>query len=109
MDLAGVTDRIEDESAIAQIEIQAKYRGYIDRQREEVVRREQHEETVLPSDMDYTDVRGLSNEVQQKLKQHRPETLGQASRISGITPAAISLLLVHLKRRLGRAAHKTAA
>jgi tRNA uridine 5-carboxymethylaminomethyl modification enzyme len=80
-----------------QVEIQAKYEGYIERQREEVARRADYENRALP-DLDYRDVRGLSAEVQQKLNQHRPQTLGQAARIAGVTPAAISLLLVHLKR-----------
>jgi tRNA uridine 5-carboxymethylaminomethyl modification enzyme len=82
----------------AQVEIQAKYEGYIERQREEVARHAGLESRALPPDLDYREVRGLSAEVQQKLNRHRPETLGQAARISGITPAAISLLLVHLKR-----------
>jgi tRNA uridine 5-carboxymethylaminomethyl modification enzyme len=81
-----------------QVEIQAKYEGYIDRQREEVARRAEFEDRVLPPEIDYREVRGLSAEVQQKLNRHRPETLGQAARISGVTPAAISLLLVYLKR-----------
>ena len=81
-----------------QVEIQAKYQGYIERQRDEIARQEGHEMTQLPLDMDYADVRGLSIEVRQKLNQHKPQTLGQAARISGVTPAAISLLLVHLKR-----------
>jgi tRNA uridine 5-carboxymethylaminomethyl modification enzyme len=81
-----------------QVEIQAKYEGYIERQRDEVARRGEFEARVLPSDLDYREVRGLSSEVQQKLNRHRPETVGQAARISGVTPAAISLLLVHLKR-----------
>jgi tRNA uridine 5-carboxymethylaminomethyl modification enzyme len=81
-----------------QVEIQAKYSGYIERQRQEVERRERQETTPLPKDLDYRSVRGLSIEVQQKLDAQRPETVGQASRISGVTPAAISLLLVHLKR-----------
>jgi tRNA uridine 5-carboxymethylaminomethyl modification enzyme len=82
----------------AQVEIQAKYEGYIERQRAEVARRAEFESHALPGDLDYGEVRGLSAEVQQKLNRHRPETIGQAARISGITPAAISLLLVHLKR-----------
>jgi tRNA uridine 5-carboxymethylaminomethyl modification enzyme len=87
------------ESAVAaQVEIQAKYQGYIVRQREEVARRAAAESRALPSELDYREVRGLSAEVQQKLNRHRPETIGQAARISGVTPAAISLLLVHLKR-----------
>jgi tRNA uridine 5-carboxymethylaminomethyl modification enzyme len=81
-----------------QVEIQAKYQGYIERQRDEIARQEGHETTQLPLDMDYAAVRGLSIEVRQKLNQHKPQTLGQAARISGVTPAAISLLLVHLKR-----------
>jgi tRNA uridine 5-carboxymethylaminomethyl modification enzyme len=81
-----------------QVEIQAKYEGYIARQRNEVARREEWEALALPQDVDYRQVRGLSAEAQQKLNQQRPETIGQASRIPGMTPAAISLLLVHLKR-----------
>ncbi|HSU63098.1 MAG TPA: tRNA uridine-5-carboxymethylaminomethyl(34) synthesis enzyme MnmG [Burkholderiales bacterium] len=81
-----------------QVEIQVKYEGYIERQREEVARRREFEGLALPADLDYRSVKGLSVEVQQKLNRYRPETIGQASRISGITPAAISLLLVHLKR-----------
>lgn len=91
-----------------QVEIQIKYQGYIERQREEIARHEQYETTVLPPDIDYTRLRGLSVEVQQKLNRHRPETLGQAARISGVTPAAISVLLVHLKRGLGGAREATA-
>jgi tRNA uridine 5-carboxymethylaminomethyl modification enzyme len=83
---------------IEQVEIQAKYQGYIERQREDVAKAEASETMILPPDLDYKTVYGLSIEVQQRLNQHRPETLGQASRIQGITPAAISLLLVHLKK-----------
>ncbi len=82
-----------------QVEIAAKYAGYIERQRSEVERQLSQERLALPADLDYAAVRGLSKEVLQKLNQHRPETVGQASRIQGVTPAAISLLLVHLKRR----------
>jgi tRNA uridine 5-carboxymethylaminomethyl modification enzyme len=85
-------------SVAEQVEIQAKYEGYIERQRDEVARRAAAESQGLPAELDYRDVRGLSAEVQQKLNHHRPETLGQAARISGVTPAAISLLMVHLKR-----------
>ncbi|MCE4061408.1 tRNA uridine-5-carboxymethylaminomethyl(34) synthesis enzyme MnmG [Pandoraea sputorum] len=85
-----------------QIEIAVKYQGYIDRQADEIVRKEANENTVLPASIDYNDVRGLSIEVRQKLNAQRPETLGQASRISGVTPAAISLLMIHLKKGLGR-------
>jgi tRNA uridine 5-carboxymethylaminomethyl modification enzyme len=81
-----------------QVEIQAKYAGYIERQNAEVARRRDQDTLALPGDLDYRLVRGLSVEAQQKLNQQKPETLGQAARISGITPAAISLLLVHLKR-----------
>lgn len=87
-----------------QVEIAAKYQGYIDRQREEIARIRHYEAMPLPADLDYGKVRGLSIEVQQKLNTHKPQTLGQASRISGITPAAISLLLVYLKKN-----HKAAA
>jgi len=98
MSLPGAGERVTDATVAEQVEIQIKYDGYIERQRDEVLRREQYEATALPRDLDYRTVRGLSREVQQKLNQHRPETIGQASRISGLTPAAISLLLVHLKR-----------
>ena len=82
-----------------QVEIAAKYAGYIERQRDEVERQLSQELLPLPADLDYSTVRGLSKEVTQKLNQHRPETVGQASRIQGVTPAAVSLLLVYLKRR----------
>jgi tRNA uridine 5-carboxymethylaminomethyl modification enzyme len=98
MTLPGAGEPVTDEKVAEQVEIQAKYHGYIERQREEIVRNEQHESMLLPASMDYCAVRGLSIEVQQKLNQHMPETIGQAARISGVTPAAISLLLVHLKR-----------
>jgi len=98
MTLPGAGEPVCDPVVAEQVEIQVKYDGYITRQRDEVLRREQYEATLLPRDLDYLAVRGLSKEVQQKLNQHKPETLGQASRISGLTPAAISLLLVHLKR-----------
>ena len=90
---------VEDPGVAEQVEIAAKYAGYIERQHDEVERQAAQERLALPADIDYGAVRGLSNEVQQKLSQHRPETVGQASRIQGVTPAAISLLLVHLKRR----------
>ena len=89
----------QDAAVTEQVEIQTKYSGYIDRQKDEIDRQAQNETLRLPAEIDYTSVRGLSREVQQKLNTHRPETLGEASRISGITPAAVSLLLVHLKRR----------
>ncbi len=81
-----------------QVEIQVKYQGYIDRQNDEIETRRDIETLNLPADIDYGKVKGLSAEVQQKLNQHRPETVGQASRISGVTPAAVALLMVHLKR-----------
>jgi tRNA uridine 5-carboxymethylaminomethyl modification enzyme len=81
-----------------EVEIQVKYQGYIERQADEIARQESQETTKLPANMDYSLVRGLSIEVRQKLNLHQPQTVGQASRISGVTPAAISLLLVHLKR-----------
>ena len=92
-------DPLSDPLVVAQIEIAAKYQGYIERQRDEVSRSAQQEGMILPDDLDYAAVRGLSKEVQQKLADHRPQTVGQASRIQGVTPAAISLLLVWLKRR----------
>ncbi|WP_118784311.1 tRNA uridine-5-carboxymethylaminomethyl(34) synthesis enzyme MnmG [Neisseria lactamica] len=83
---------------VEQVEIQVKYQGYIDRQNEEIDSRRDIETLKLPKDIDYSKVKGLSAEVQQKLNQHKPETVGQASRISGVTPAAVALLMVHLKR-----------
>ena len=86
------------ENVIEQVEIQVKYQGYIDRQNEEIDSRRDLETLRLPENIDYSKVKGLSAEVQQKLNQHKPETVGQASRISGVTPAAVALLMVHLKR-----------
>jgi len=97
--LPGAGPAVDDGAVAEQVEIQAKYAGYIARQIDEVARSEAYESLAVPSDLDYRAVRGLSIEVQQKLAEHRPETVGQASRIAGVTPAAISLLLVHLKRR----------
>ena len=91
----GVTDKVIAE----QVEIQVKYAGYIARQQAEVEKQAVHENQRIPEDIDYDSVRSLSFEVRQKLKAHRPATIGQAARISGVTPAAISLLLIHLKRR----------
>ncbi len=98
MTLPGAGEPVLGEKVAEQVEIQAKYHGYIERQRDEIARNELHENMILPAAMDYRMVHGLSIEVQQKLNQHMPETIGQATRISGMTPAAISLLLVHLKR-----------
>lgn len=96
--LEGAGAPVADAAVAEQVEIATKYAGYIDRQQTEVARHLEQESTALPHDLDYRTVRGLSIEVQQKLNAHRPETLGQAARLSGVTPAAISLLLVHLKR-----------
>lgn len=90
---------ILDEQVRQQVEIAAKYQGYIDRQAEEIERQLGSESIKLPPDLDYADVQGISIEARQKLNAHKPENIGQASRISGITPVTISLLLVHLKRR----------
>jgi len=87
------------EQVVEQVEIQAKYSGYIDRQRDEVERARRAEATRLPGDLDYACVKGLSAEVSEKLARHRPETIGQAGRIPGVTPAALSLLLIHIKRK----------
>jgi tRNA uridine 5-carboxymethylaminomethyl modification enzyme len=81
-----------------QLEVAAKYAGYIERQEEEIARQRRNEDTRLPGDLDYARVTGLSNEVRQKLEQVRPATVGQAARVPGVTPAAVSLLLVHLKK-----------
>lgn len=88
-----------DPQVAEQVEIQTKYAGYIDRQQEEIIRLRASETTRLPVDIDYSTISGLSREIQAKLSQARPETLGQAGRIPGVTPAAISLLLIHLKKR----------
>jgi tRNA uridine 5-carboxymethylaminomethyl modification enzyme len=89
----------QGEQIDAQVEIQTRYAGYLKRQRAEIDKQRRYANLPLPDDLDYTVVRGLSHEVRQKLTEHRPSTLGQASRISGVTPAALSLLLVHLKKR----------
>ena len=96
--LAGAGEAQTDPLVVEQLEISAKYQGYIDRQADEVARSTSYESMILPVDLDYAKVAGLSNEVKQKLAQLRPQTIGQASRVQGITPAAISLLLIHLKR-----------
>jgi tRNA uridine 5-carboxymethylaminomethyl modification enzyme len=88
-----------DKQAAQQVEIQAKYAGYIDRQQADINRLRRHENMLLPADLDYDVVDGLSNEVRQKLGQARPDTLARAGRIPGVTPAAISLLLIYLKKR----------
>ncbi len=101
-DLAGleaVGGAVSDPTVAEQVEIQARYAGYIERQRAEIERARAQESTLLPEDIDYADIPGLSNEVRQKLARIRPGTLGQAARIDGMTPAGVSLLLVHLKKR----------
>lgn len=99
MAISEIGPGIIDEKAAEQIEIQAKYAGYIDRQEEEIARLLKQETLKIPTDLNYNDIVGLSSEVRQKLSQARPETIGIASRIPGMTPAAVSLLLVHLKKR----------
>ena len=99
LSLPGAGQALAAPEVIEQVEIQAKYQGYIERQKDEIGKSLAHESLPLPADIDYAEVSGLSFEVRHKLAQHRPRTLGQASRLQGITPAAISLLLVHLKRR----------
>ena len=96
--LSASAHKLEDRQAIRQVEIQARYSGYIDRQKAEIERREKHQELALPAETDYQSVRGLSSEARQKLAEVKPQTLGQASRIPGVTPSAISLLMVHLKK-----------
>jgi tRNA uridine 5-carboxymethylaminomethyl modification enzyme len=96
--LPAVGSPVTDEKVAEQVEIQCKYAGYIERQQEEIDKQRRNEQTRLPEWLDYAQVRGLSNEVRQKLQTQRPATIGQAARIPGITPAAISLLLVHLKK-----------
>jgi tRNA uridine 5-carboxymethylaminomethyl modification enzyme len=99
MKIEGLGPGIADRHIAEQIEIQAKYQGYIERQLHEIQRQARYEAMPLPPLLDYTRIRGLSNEVKEKLNQHKPLTLGQASRIPGVTPAAITLLWVHLKKR----------
>lgn len=99
MSLPGAGPGIADPIVAEQVEIQARYSGYIKRQEEEIIRHRHYEDTTLPPDLAYTEVPGLSAEAVQKFSDYRPMTLGQASRIPGVTPAAISLLLVHLKKR----------
>ncbi|ODN68252.1 tRNA uridine-5-carboxymethylaminomethyl(34) synthesis enzyme MnmG [Methylophaga muralis] len=103
VDYQGLMKLLDEEQSVAddvaeQVMIQVKYAGYINRQQNEVNRLQRNESTTLPADLDYKNVRGLSNEVREKLQNAKPQSLGQAARISGVTPAAVSLLLVHLKR-----------
>ncbi|MEP4890683.1 MAG: tRNA uridine-5-carboxymethylaminomethyl(34) synthesis enzyme MnmG [Aliiglaciecola sp.] len=99
MKIEGLGPALENPQAAEQVEIQIKYAGYIERQKDEIAKSLRHENTLLPMDFDYSTISGLSNEVVAKLTETRPETIGKATRISGITPAAISLLLVHLKKQ----------
>ena len=99
MSLTTLPDSVTDQQVIEQLEIQAKYAGYIDRQHDEIAKHQRHEETQLPADFHYENVVGLSTEVREKLIRIKPQTVGQAARIPGVTPAAISILLVHLKKR----------
>lgn len=104
MNVEGFGPGVSDSQVAEQVEVQVRYAGYVDRQREEIERQRRHEATPIPTDFNYDDVTGLSAEVRQKLLKSRPETIGQAARIAGVTPAAISLLLVFLKRHAGRSA-----
>jgi len=96
--LPGIGPGVSDEKVAEQVEIQEKYAGYIKRQQEEVEKSRKAEAVKLPDTLDYKKVKGLSSEVREKLLHHRPETLGKAGRIPGVTPAAVSLLLIHLKK-----------
>ncbi|RZF81805.1 tRNA uridine-5-carboxymethylaminomethyl(34) synthesis enzyme MnmG [Pseudoalteromonas sp. CO325X] len=97
--IEGLASESDNQQALEQVAIQTKYAGYIARQQDEIAKQLRHEQTILPAEFDYSQVSGLSNEVVAKLSEARPDTIGQASRISGITPAAISLLLVYLKKQ----------
>jgi tRNA uridine 5-carboxymethylaminomethyl modification enzyme len=99
VEIAGIGPGVADEQVAEQIDIQAKYAGYLDRQQTEIERLKRHQQQALPVDFDYNAVRGLSNEACEKLQAVRPQNIGQAARIPGITPAAVSLLLIHLKKR----------
>jgi len=98
VDIKGIGPGVEDEQISQQLEIQARYSGYLGRQQEDIARRRRHETMEIGDDFDFSGVQGLSNEVREKLQSVRPDTIGQASRVPGVTPAAISLLLVHLKK-----------
>jgi tRNA uridine 5-carboxymethylaminomethyl modification enzyme len=98
--LTGFGEAVIDEAVIEQVEIDVKYAGYLSRMQDEIDKVKRNEETLLPESLDYDAIEGLSNEVKQKLKEYRPNTIGQAGRVQGVTPAALSLLLVHLKKRV---------
>ncbi|MBD3767113.1 MAG: tRNA uridine-5-carboxymethylaminomethyl(34) synthesis enzyme MnmG [Gammaproteobacteria bacterium] len=97
--LTGFGEAVTDEAVIEQVEIDVKYAGYLSRMQDEIDKLKRNEATLLPESLDYDAIEGLSNEVKQKLKEFRPNTIGQAGRVQGVTPAALSLLLVHLKKR----------
>ena len=98
VDIKGIGPGVEDEQISQQLEIQARYSGYLGRQQEDIAQRRSHETMKIGDDFDFSGVRGLSAEVREKLQSVRPDTIGQASRVPGVTPVAISLLLVHLKK-----------
>jgi tRNA uridine 5-carboxymethylaminomethyl modification enzyme len=101
---------IDNKQAAEQVEIQIKYAGYIERQKDEIAKTLRNENTLIPMNFDFSQISGLSNEVVAKLSDSRPETIGKAGRISGITPAAVSLLLVYLKKHgllIGTSTHQT--
>ena len=100
----GIGPGVEDPSVAEQIEIQVRYAGYLDRQQDDIDRRQRNEHMSIANDIDYALVRGLSSEAREKLDQVRPDTIGQASRIPGMTPAAVSLVLLHLKKMRKRVA-----
>jgi tRNA uridine 5-carboxymethylaminomethyl modification enzyme len=99
MRLPGLGSGVDDPRVAEQVEIEARYAGYVERQRDEVERHRAQEALALPPDFDFEQVRGLSAEVREKFARVRPLTLGQAARIPGVTPAAVSLLLIHLRRK----------
>jgi tRNA uridine 5-carboxymethylaminomethyl modification enzyme len=101
MRLPGVGPGVADPKVAEQLEIQCKYAGYVERQREEIERQRAQDETKLPAGFDFAAIRGLSAEVREKFTRVQPATVGQAARIPGVTPAAVSLLLIHLKRQTG--------
>jgi tRNA uridine 5-carboxymethylaminomethyl modification enzyme len=114
LDIAGAPDYTDTDDRLpdqvrAQVEVRAKYAGYIERQQDEIERHRRHEETLLPEDLDYSQVTGLSHEVRQKLADARPATIGMAGRLPGMTPAAVSILIVHLKKRNHGAHTRTAS
>jgi tRNA uridine 5-carboxymethylaminomethyl modification enzyme len=96
--VAGIGPGVADPSVAEQVEIQVRYAGYLDRQKQDIERRRRHEGMSIAKNFDFAAVRGLSSEAREKMEQVRPDTIGQASRIPGMTPAAMSLLLVHLKK-----------